>query len=434
MGKTALAEFRRLMQCGHGRCFTMLKQQDPAPYLEIVRRGCVQNDAFDMQSEGSRGIYMYELACCFAESGELVQAASERFLELAPDGNTELMQHLCDFLAAAWQDGNLSDEKLFRTKYETVSSALRGRRPGPKRDRTVENYVCLCITLLQNFDSSWFLRIARDIAAYFPDAEEARWELGWLLEIIRQQLNGQLAGSEDISYLKELLEAEGKPRFPAEEPSDAPETANDVYALAFFGRADHKLRRQLAALDDGEKRLLADQGCEERDPEIRARIWWLFANPRCPFPLSPAVLIRDAESEHDMLRESALEALCILYSTQVRSFALQLLHRNPKNADGMIMLIRNYQPEDAELLLGKLQELQIDRAGNSGWHGVISAILDEAEVMPDDALRFIYEHSRCSCCREYALEHIRQRGLLTAQLKLECRHDCNFEIRSTFGA
>ena len=51
------------------------------------------------------------------------------------------------------------------------------------------------------------------------------------------------------------------------------------------------------------------------------------------------------------------------------------------------------------------------------------------EDIPNSILNWAYENSLCSCCREHITESMLRKGLLTPELKQECLHDANLEIR-----
>ncbi len=56
--------FRKYMLGGHGHCFAMLDEHKEL-YKETVLYGCLNNIAFDLQCEGSRSSFMYNLALQF---------------------------------------------------------------------------------------------------------------------------------------------------------------------------------------------------------------------------------------------------------------------------------------------------------------------------------------------------------------------------------
>lgn len=138
------------------------------------------------------------------------------------------------------------------------------------------------------------------------------------------------------------------------------------------------------------------------------------------------------EGNPGIYRNAARSALCHVQHPAVRAFVKQLFAENSHCTDAVLMLTANFQPEDAAQLLDILRRIPIDKDGKSGWHAIVMSILDHAEKMPDEAFSFIYEKSRCSCCRESALSHMQKRHMLTPEILWECAHDCNPDIRDAY--
>ncbi|MBD5159790.1 MAG: hypothetical protein HDT23_06075, partial [Ruminococcus sp.] len=54
-------DFRQYMLCGHGRCFSAT-DDELKQFRNIVLYGCLNDISFDLQCEGSRSFFMYNLA------------------------------------------------------------------------------------------------------------------------------------------------------------------------------------------------------------------------------------------------------------------------------------------------------------------------------------------------------------------------------------
>lgn len=100
------------------------------------------------------------------------------------------------------------------------------------------------------------------------------------------------------------------------------------------------------------------------------------------------------------------------------------------NSSYVEMLINNCRPEDEEFLLNELNKIEIDQDDKCGWHGIVMNIVHvRDEDIPNSILYWVYENSLCSCCREHITESMLRKGLLTPELRQECLHDANLEIR-----
>ncbi len=430
-------EFRRLMYCGHGRCFSAMEEGDPEIYRNAVLFGCLHDIAYDMQCEGSRGIFMYNLLQYYPDLDAFAIAAAETFRKLPPDMDEHRFQHLCDLLMEFAVDGNETAFAALDKKYTVLHTAILRSRSNRKLCRMLTNFEYLCILLMQNCDNAHFLKIISDMGIYYN-----HHELGWFLSVLKEDdekmrylesLRQSGETSPAVRAFMKFLDAADTPNDPSHlKPS--PPTAEEILHLAESGTLTPAHRRRFALWKDpAETEILAEIANAVTDPAIRAKLWTMFDIRYNPYPLSPDLLLVDALSEQEELRNAARSALCHVQHPAVRAFAKQLLAENSHCTDAVLMLIANCQPEDAVQLLEILRMLPIDKDEKSGWHAIIMTMLDHAEKMPDEAFSFIYEKSRCSCCRESALSHMQKRSMLTPEILWECAHDCNSDIRETYG-
>ncbi|MDE6088141.1 MAG: hypothetical protein K2G25_07115, partial [Oscillospiraceae bacterium] len=173
---------------------------------------------------------------------------------------------------------------------------------------------------------------------------------------------------------------------------------------------------------------LAERLMEEKDPNKKANLLQAFTISRCGFPLNPDILAECAESECPALRDTATEALLYVRSEKAHALAIRHLKREYSQIF-LQLLIHHYQPEDKELVLNCLRNLQIDFENESGWHNIVMEILENRKILPDEVILFVYEKSMCSCCRETAVSEMIRRNLITEQILEECLQDCNSDIR-----
>ncbi len=429
-------EFRRLMYCGHGRCFSAMEDGDPEIYRNAVLFGCLHDIAYDMQCEGSRGIFMYNLVQHYPDPESFAMAAAETFRKLPPDMDEHRFQHLCDFLMEFAADGDETAFSVLDETYNALHTAILRSRNNRKQSRMLTNFEYLCIVLMQNCDDARFLKIISDMGVYYD-----HHELGWFLSVLKEDdakmryleaLCQSGEASPAVRAFMKLLDATDAPENPSH-PKPPPPTAEDILHLAESGTLTPAHRRRFVLRKDpAEAETLAKMANTASDPAIRARLWMMFDTSYNPYPLSPDPLLADAVSDFEDLRNAACSALCHVQHTAVRAFAKELLAKDPHCTDAVLMLIANLQPEDTAQLLAILRTLPVDKDEKSGWHAIIMMILDHPEKMPDEAFSFIYETSRCSCCRESALSHMQKRSMLTPEILRECAHDCNPDIREAY--
>lgn len=429
--------FRQLMHCGHGRCFHMIKGNEDK-LKDTVLYGCLNDMTFDIQSEGSRGQYMYNLAVQFEDSGYFLEAAAEKFLgdEVSTDWNA--VHHLSDFIAEFAEDGNDHAKEVFERKYRDLYRQIMSTRAGSVRhSRLLESYEYVSIIIMQLDGRERLVEIINDMGAYFirrrrADDDELKWQLSWFYTQVQSKYGMDIlsAFSDDTPQIRRFRRVmEVRRRLPAVS-RDGMKTADEIIEKIQDGSltGGERLRFAIKAPDD-EKTKLAERIINESDPDKKADLLFMFDSRSNPFPLDHTILTEYAKSENERLRDAAMNALCRLKSDTVHDFAKRLFEKE-KSLESVMMLITNYRHEDKEMLLDHLYKLETDSSDSSSWHSIVQTIIDEADnAIPDEMLMFVYERSMCSCCREYILSSMDKRGLVTEKILAECVWDCNENIR-----
>ena len=171
------------------------------------------------------------------------------------------------------------------------------------------------------------------------------------------------------------------------------------------------------------ERYLSASDPEERAEALDAFFW-------NPYPADPAPVILNAQSDQELLRHRAWNALENTRHPAVREFAISRLQAD-EEAFGAFCT--NYERQDEALLLSHLQDQLIDFACTTSWHGDQLSVLrmdKRRPLAPRSALEFIFHSTYCSECRADALRQLGKRRMLTPELLEECLHDSNDHIRA----
>ncbi|MDE6678534.1 MAG: hypothetical protein K2K02_05790, partial [Ruminococcus sp.] len=117
-------DFRQYMLCGHGRCFSV-DGDELEKFRETVLYGCLNDISFDLQCEGSRGLFMYNLALQYDDYNYFLQPAIEKFLSPEVCEDWHLINHLCDFIDYFASDyGDESAQQAIIEKYKQLYKLL----------------------------------------------------------------------------------------------------------------------------------------------------------------------------------------------------------------------------------------------------------------------------------------------------------------------
>lgn len=429
--------FRQYMLCGHGRCFSLINE-DKELYRETVLYGCLNDISYDLQCEGSRGQFMYNLALEYEDHKYFLDAVIEKFCSSEVNYNLHLMNHLCDIISLfAHDNGDRSAENALEDKYKELYGLLMTLRLSSKVHDIIECFEYLSIVIMQDSDIDRTFEIIRDIGAYFIRRRSAadndlQLYFSWFMSCAetafgQRELHNKLIKMSDDS--KEIQQF-AKIMLSKKERICAGRrfmTADEYINKAVNGKITRSDVVKISAAGPEERMKVAEAAVSEISPEIKANLIQAFTISRNCFPFDADILAGYAESDNECLRFAAMDALLYVSSDKSREIAIKQLNES-YSAEALTLFIDNCTCNDSKFLMNCLNNLQIDR-DNGDWHFAVTKILDNAGNMPYEALMFVYEKSMCSCCRKYAVDELIKRGLFTDKMKDECRMDCNSDIR-----
>lgn len=413
-------QFKEDLLRGRGCCFQAVKIEPEKFYKEVLW-ACRNELAFDAQCEGTRAWFLYQMISCYENRGAFLNTTIRAFDSAKSDGGWKLL-YLAELLNYFACDGEDSAKQALWRKYEKIHSDLLASR---RRTRTFafmrDDFEMLCVVLAENRGSA--IIIAKDIGKlYLENSNFEASDFQWLYnsKIVKHltELERLAIRSKNIMKLLQVYApVEQKSEELPERKRDKPKSG---IALSVW------LRREA---DQATVLWYAEEYRRQTDPEARAIA--LVAFCRCPFPDDPTPIIEDAKTGCDNLKRQAWEALAYTRHPLVRDFALEML---PDHLDEALpILIKNYCPQDAPLLVRLVKAVSIEHDERSCWHSVHFDILHmDADGLkaPTELIRYLYENTYCSTCRAHALEQMGKRRLLTREILLECLFDSNDDIRT----
>lgn len=440
-------DFRAAMERGLGRC-VVAARENPEKYRDIVLWGCSQNFAYDAQCEGTRAYFVYELVCCYEDRTDFIQAAA-RALERYKPGPGWTMLHLCELLGYLAEDGSSEARSAIEKKFRWLLADIRGR----SRRRTsifyeVDDLESLCVAFCTNEETTLF--VAEELGRLYLEKSflydgEFSWLFSCLADKYLPKLKKMAKGSAEIAYFlsKELPYYEEQERkrkerkeqrsmFPPQKEQLA-EKIEEYISKGLLRVASRLLRR----LDDPKVTARYAQAYLSAEAlENRARMLGLFSV--CPYPGECAPVLLDTESDCRELAEAAWGALEHIADGDIKAFAKAYLEAHfPKGEfsdQALCVYMQGYEAADEPFVLQALQALPVDRYGDSGWHGVHSTVLEVLEnrpqIKPARLMEYLYETTRCTCCRRNVLEEMGKRRMLPTAILTECRYDASDDIRS----
>lgn len=445
--------FEHYMLAGHGRTFSLLVGNKNL-FKDIVLYGCLNDFSYDMQCEGSRGWFVYNLALKYDDYDFFLNKAIEKFQTDEINDDWHTISHLCDFIDLFACDSNdVAAKVAIEEKYARLYESIMTKRISLEMRRTVKSYEYLAITIIQNKDFDRTLQILRDIGAYFimrrrTRDEDLKWEFLWFLHILNEEYGEEFIAAqieekgrlskELRRFKKVMLYKEPDDDEFLEEPKKPKEhkpTAEEIIELINNKKIKiYKCKFAYGRAEEHEKTKYANAVLNEKDPNIKAKMLGVFTSQENAFPLDSNILMEYAKSKNKSLRHAALKALIYTKTERVHDLALEMLNESLSDYYdyALEILLNNYHYEDKESIFKWLDKLPIDQTNSSGWHDIMRTILntENRTKLPNELFSFIYLKSRCSCCRESAFREMKKRNMLTNSIISECIWDCNSDIRT----
>jgi hypothetical protein len=163
----------------------------------------------------------------------------------------------------------------------------------------------------------------------------------------------------------------------------------------------------------------------ESDEEICLRLLWVFR--RASIPRLADRLFEWVDSQTDLLKISALQALAQISDDRIYRLGRSKLAKDRLtgvDTNTLDLFINNYRAGDAELILAKLQSIEID---SEDLHAIGFSIDDisKQQVNPELVilLEWIYDRTPCCICRNRIVEQLKIYQLLPDRILAEYQFD-----------
>ena len=471
---------KHYLAAGHGRGYEIIAK-NPAKYRKYVLEMCARDSSFDLQCEGSRAAYMYDLTMLYDDYKPFMRKVIRAFEDESIDTDWHLMNHLVDLLMLyALESKDAKAEAALFKKYDKLYEKLMTRRFSEELNDVCNCFDVLMVALVSHYDWSWAEKIAHDLGAWFirrktADKEALKWQFDWLYSIMRdkysddtikERLQEAAKNSKEIRKFLAIMYPPIVVDPDDDDDDDCTDDSGDDMAInnknvvtakgivdTFKNGGDKRaLRYSQIRLSDSERVQLAESALKETDISLKANIIDCFSSRHCIWPLDAKYLIEYAEYEYvcpedekldDLkwkymtgeaahLKDSALEALSYMTDPAIAEYAKKKLmaHEWDHYREYLEMLVINCRPEDEEFLLEELNQIRIDEDDMSEWHAIVMDITHSKNVqMPESILTWVYEKTLCSCCRKDVVSIMIVRNMFPEKFRRECMHDSDMDIR-----
>lgn len=383
--------------------------------------------------EGSRAFLTADLVSLFEDKTPFIEAAQEAFDDPSTDTDRNQMQYLSDLLL------EFGKRRSLIVKFESIKEKIYANGS----DDLLDLFEYLAILLMQTGREKslgtvigrigrWFLtregeslQMLKPYFSWFDSCAEERYGED-RFKIARENSKDPEAVEEYIKVMSCEIKS------PVKKKQDV--TAEEVLSrLKEVASTDSRILKieGLSDLSQEELVKLAKYVETEIDLEVKAWIVWVFGSSRSVWPLDISILLDLSKSDHERLKAKSCRALSFFKDERIRELGLEML-KNGFDPVALELVINNFKEEDEELVSGFLESIPITSDDESNWHGIVSAINKRHGNISLSILKWVYESSLCSWCREAVVEDMLEVWTFPEEYKEEVKWDANLDIRAMF--
>ncbi len=422
-------QFKEAFKRGVGYSYIHLKEsQHREKYRDIVLWACLQNTCYDMQSEGSRGQFLYNAIGLFEDRSFFEEAIIHKFSQKRMI-DIWVFDQLCELVYLFSLDGSGTAREALYTKYQSLLEQLPYRK-NDEKERL--EWLCVRLTSLDGFDA--FQKIVTQLGKYSFENNDPV-DMDWFYshaknESGEQRVDAYLQNHSTTSkyihcFLKSVSRSKTSPRNNIERP-----TVKELVQATRQGRSRGLAVRFGKVATADELIELAKQAIQETDLDIKLELLWPFRRAR--FPLDEQIIFELTEIEDSSIRDIAFEMLQHVPSDRARDYAIHLIQQNKEFANALSLLCYCYRDEDETLLFEGVQSLKVSYTHDE-WHEVfmdVTSLLDHPSVEMNPVIfTYIYRQTLCSHCRHTLIAKMFQRNILPPEMLEECLYDSYESIR-----
>ena len=440
-GNMTEREFLQRLHRGLGSAIIELKENPECyKYRDIVLRCCLKDISYDIQSEGTKGHYLYAAICALGTKDAFENIIIDAFMKRLEHN---LFQQLADILRLYADDGSEKARTALSIKYKSLVEQLARQRTFPIKYCEREQFESLMICEVDTYKWPAFKKCIAD-AGYIlmTRKDDACNNYDWFLSHCKNAL-----GKEKIARYFEMaskksaevkafvividkseeIQEENPPLWVAPEVTlenyviRARELEKDQYAYAYMYPCAMRFLRQASQAD-----LLSLASIAENEPsdEIRANLLRVFS--RIDFPGNIDLLIKYAESGFERLQDTAIDALERFKDSRVHDLSVKLITVGNLDA-GFPLLINNWRKQDEVLIRQNvLSSKNISHALQKNIQDIYNKHRSKS---CGDILAHVYRYGECAYCRSNIVEAMWKNRVLETSILNECLYDSYAKTR-----
>ncbi len=432
-----LHQFRR----GIGSAIVELQDNEQRErFKEIVLRCCLKDIGYDIQSEGTKGDYLYQAISTLGCEDEFLARVPDVYLRRLPHG---LMVQITDLLTACERNGSNRAFDILRMKHKQLWLRLKTQKTFPTRYCEREQFETLQIAFLYRGGWKSFENAIHNAGAIIlKRGEDLCSEYDWFFACAEDRFDEQRVqtylhtAGETSPRVRAMRDAYEASRALAEERDkkrvQSPITADLLISDIQNSSSDDKPYRVIGKIlrfgreaSKAELVLLAERIKSEEDPAVLARLLRVYQD--VDYPLDPAFLLELARSNHAELREAAVQALGRFREKSIHDLAVSLIEENEADL-ALTLLQKNWRKADDALIESIV--LKSRRVTHAMQMNLLELYLKHRSCSCGKILLHTYRNGECGFCRRWVIDAMAKNKILTDEILRECQYDSYDETRA----
>lgn len=410
-------QFLNSLKRGTGEAYLIVRDNPNIDFSTQIIKGALNIFAYDGQSEGSRGKYIFDIISIVKQKDKIRKAVLKGLA--TEKNNTWSLTHLFDLTKLYAQQGDNEARQAIYNRF--LNEPIEG-----------SDWVGYS-EILELDGLKGLLFIAEKFGRHIEQNPED-WQDDSIIRHFQEE-NKELKVNEELekaskknSFIKLYLDTITKTENEQEKHKQEKIEFNNIIEEIINNRF-LSLRRQ-KNLTENEILEIATQLLKENNKSNFEKLLYIFSDYKFPFQSEFILkLAKQKKNYKNRINEFAIYALQHLTSEEIRQFALDKIQKPKRPYDYLEILISNYSKGDFRILCDIANKFN-DEHIIENLAGIYTKIYKANKTTEcKEPLEILYNKMNCGIHRNGIIEVLINNNVLSEKIKREIKYDCNLETR-----
>jgi len=410
-----LKKFKHDMIKGLGTCIIELENStEIEKYKPIVLFGCLNVLSYEIQIEGSRSEFIYDLTQYFNDDSYFENAIIEKLNKKLK--NNILIISLIERLAQFAMSGSERSKNTLYAKYDK----LIHKKNISRDDGIILDWLCVNLLDVSGYRFlKYHVEAMRKLTIVIDDSH-----LGWFYSKVQQRYKNNGA-----QLLKSIYPEYGNNSNLSTEQKDF--SFMNILSHLMDENFYYKYGSFVYTADDLEIEKAIDFLIDDEDLDKKLRLFDLLDGDIKDYRINDVIdMIGRYSPEID---KKIYDYCCSVKQSPVtKKLGYSLLDKPLLRSYGIQMIIRNYDSTDLETVVEYSKKVKIDYEDTEEWYSLFSMLIilmdSQNKNQPISLLHYIFYETLSSFHRELVFDIMKKRRLLTKQLIDIAYYDSDWDI------